>query len=487
VGRLLSLVWLLRALIVLGLAAMAYYLSWWAEGGRITSPLLALALVLAAFYQWTQLLGSWAIYAAARKPEEPPAFPHANPSLDVFVTACREPHDLIKTTLEAAVALRGEHRTWLLDDGADYRLAELAGRLGAGYLTRTDRADAKAGNVNAALARTDGEVVVLFDADHVPAPDFLERALGHFADPKVGFVQVMLSFSNEGESWFARAANETCLDFFNSTSIGMDRMGSATMHGSNALVRRTALDSIGGYRPGLAEDLATSLALHARGWKSAYVAEPLAPGLAPPDLSAWFTQQLKWARGVFEVLFASLPRLLPKLTWGQRLCYAVRTTYYLAGPVIAVHMAFTVAVLLAGDRVAQIALQSYLLHLLPLALAGLAIRIVALLCWRHPSVGGLLMWRGTVLVQATWPIYTLAWLMALLRLPLDSRLTPKTRGAGSRSYLLMPQIAAATLLAVAAWLGLSGGKALHIEALLLISVLQIYPQVVLMWQAARTA
>ena len=77
--------------------------------------------------------------------------------------------------------------------------------------------------------------------------------------------------------------------------------------------------------------------------------------------------------------------------------------------------------------------------------------------------------------------------MAVLRLPLDSRLTPKTRSTGSRSYLLMPQIAAATLLAVAAWLGLSGGKALHIEALLLISVLQIYPQVVLMWQAARTA
>ena len=167
---------------------------------------------------------------------------------------------------------------------------------------RSGSRDLKAGNINAALPRTDGEVIAVFDVDHAPEPGFLERSLGHFADPRVGFVQVMLTFANEKKSWFARAASESCLDFFNPTSMGMDRLGSATLIGSNALIRRSALESIGGYRPGLAEDLATSIALHAEGWKSAYVAEPLAPGLAPPDVAAWFTQQLKWSRGVFEIL-----------------------------------------------------------------------------------------------------------------------------------------------------------------------------------------
>ncbi len=363
----------------------------------------------------------------------------------------------------------------------------MAGCLGAGYLTRPGAADAKAGNVNAALTRTHGDIVAIFDADHVPTPDFLERTLGYFADPDVGFVQVMLSFSNESESWFARAASESYLDFFNPTSIGMDRLGSATLHGSNALLRRTALDSVGGYRPGLAEDLATSLAIHARGWKSAYVAEPLAPGLAPPDLSAWFTQQLKWSRGVFEVLHTLFPRLLPQLSWGQRLSYAVRATYYWAGPVIAVHMGFTAAVLLAGNRVAQINLQTYFLHLIPLALVAFAIHITAFRCWRHPSVRGLPLWRPMVLVYATWPVYTLAWLMTLARMPLGFRSTPKKRSARSRTYLLMPQIAAATVLAIAVWFGISGPLTAHLTTLLVVSLLQTCPQVVLLWQAARMA
>ncbi|NIM61665.1 MAG: glycosyltransferase, partial [Acidobacteria bacterium] len=92
--------------------------------------------------------------------------------------------------------------------------------------------DAKAGNINAALRETDADVIVVFDVDHVPEPQFLERSLGYFEDPEIGFVQVMLTFSNGRTSWFARAAGESCFDFFNPTSMGMDRLGSATLIGS---------------------------------------------------------------------------------------------------------------------------------------------------------------------------------------------------------------------------------------------------------------
>src|SRR4051794_3317980 len=100
----------------------------------------------------------------------------------------------------------------------------------------------------------------------------------------------MLTFDNASESWVARAAAESTLDFFNATGIGMDGLGIATLVGSNVLIRRAAFSSIGGYRPGLAEALVTSLPIPAAGWQSRYVAEPLAPDLAPPNLPAWFTQ-----------------------------------------------------------------------------------------------------------------------------------------------------------------------------------------------------
>jgi cellulose synthase (UDP-forming) len=475
----------IRGLVLIALAASAYYFSWWSAGGRIASPPLALALLLAGVYHWAQILSSWVIYlAAARRPAPRHDLPVGWPTVDVFVTACGEIPDLVERALGAAVRMRGQHRTWLLDDGKDPRLERLSERLGAGYLTREGSKDAKAGNLNAALARTDGEIVVIFDVDHAPEPDFLERSIGPFSGPDVGFVQVMLSFANDRENWFARAASESCLDFFNPTSIGMDGLGGATLIGSNALIRRRALESIGGYKPGLAEDLATSLALHAGGWRSVYVAEPLAPGLAPADLNAWFTQQLKWARGVFEVLLTAYPRLVGRLSWGQRLSYGVRMTYYWVGGVAALHMLFTAGVLIGGERIARVDLQSYIVHFLPLVLATFAVRQAALVVWRHASVRPRFLWRAAALVYATWPVYALAWVMALLRVPLRFHATPKGPEATRRAAWLVPQLGAVALLGIALPFG-AEHPPVQLVILFAFCALQALPQVVLLWQAVR--
>jgi len=479
--------WLVRILVVMAVAATVYYFSWWGRAGRIESVLLAGALLVAGAYHWMQLLVSWCIYLCARRRPDPPRQASDAPSVDVFVTACNEPYELVERALRAVTAMRGTFRPWLLDDGEDPRLARLAERLGVGYLTRTDRIGAKAGNINAALRRTDGDVVVIFDLDHAPKPEFLERTLAHFADPEVGFVQVMLTFENQGQSWYARAAAESALDFFNPTSIGMDALGSATLIGTNAVVRRKALESIGGYRPGLAEDLATSIELHAAGWKSVYVAEPLAPGLAPADTRAWFTQQLKWSRGVFEVLLTAYPRLWPRLTMRQRMCYAVRTTYYWIGPVTALHMAFTVGVLLAGEAVARVNLGEYIVHFLPLVACTLAIRLAALWTFRHPSVRMVPLWRAFMLIYSSWPIYTLAWFMAVLRVPLEFRLTPKARNGRTDWNWLAPQALASAAIAMSLLAALIAGTTPHVEILLGFCVVQALPQIVLLWHSAKSA
>jgi cellulose synthase (UDP-forming) len=457
-------VWCLRFLVGLGIASLAFYFSWWVGHGRISSPVLAAGLALAAAYHCFQMLGAWFFYLMARRRPEPP--PPPGLTVDVFVTACGEEVELVRRALGAAIALRGEHRTWLLDDGPDPRLAHLARELGTGYLTRPDRRDAKAGNLNAALRRTSSDVIAIFDVDHVPTPEYLERTLGYFADPRIGFVQVMLTYGNANQSWVARAAIESSLDFHNPTSMGMDGLDTVTMHGSNSLVRRAALESIGGYKPGLAEDLATSVALHAAGWRSAFVPEPLAPGLVPVDIGGWFTQQLKWARGVFETLLTEYPALFRSLTWAQRLAYAVRATYYWVGALVFVHLLFLVAALLFGQRMVRASFEEYLVHYAPLAISFFLIRGLARRLWRHPSTPTRLEWRGILLVYATWPIYTLAWVMALVRAPLRFRMTPK-HGQGEPSQLwLLPQLFFVVLLAASVLHALSARGA---DELLLIS------------------
>jgi cellulose synthase/poly-beta-1,6-N-acetylglucosamine synthase-like glycosyltransferase len=431
-------IWLIRFLFAGGLLALVYFLSWWLDNQRWRSPLLLLVLASALVYSLVQMVANWWLYLVARPPQPAPPRP-AGLTVDVFIPAWSEKLELIEQTLSAACKMRGDHHTWLLDDGDDPRLAELAMRLGAGYLTRPDRKDFKAGNINAALARTNGDILVIFDIDHTPHPDFLERTLGHFQDPRIGFVQVMLSFSNFEQSWVARASTETSLDYYNPTSLGLDYYRSVTLMGSNALLRRTALECIGGYRPGLAEDLATSIALHAAGWDSAYVAEPLAPGLAPPDLTAWFVQQLKWARGVFELLLTAYPGNFKRLNNGQRFSYAVRMTKYWIGPAVAVHLFSTIAILIFEDQATRDAFHSYLLHLSPLILCDMALRAVALHTWRHPSVRGLSFFSAVVLIYSSWPIYLLAWGMALFRTPLSFRPTPKTRSGRVNLLWLLPQ------------------------------------------------
>ena len=440
-------VWCLRFLVGLGIASLVFYFSWWLGEGRITSPALAVGLALAALYHCFQMLGAWFFYLIARRRPDPPPRP-TGLTVDVFVTCCHEEIEFVRRTLVAAIALRGPHRTWLLDDGHDPRLARLAHDIGAEYLTRPDRNNAKAGNLNAALPRTDGDVIAIFDVDHVPAPEYLERTLGHFAAPRVGFVQVMLTYGNARQSWIARAAIESSLDFHNPTSMGMDGLDTVTMHGSNSVVRRAALESIGGYKPGLAEDLATSVALHAAGWRSVYVPEPLAPGMVPVDVVGWFTQQLKWARGVFETLLTEYPSLFRRLSWGQRLAYAVRATYYWVGALVFVHLLFLVAALLFGQRMVRVEFEEYLIHYLPLAISFFLIRGLARRLWRHPSTPARLEWRGILLVYATWPIYTLAWAMALVRAPLGFRMTPKLSQREPSPLWLLPQLIFVVLLAL---------------------------------------
>jgi len=439
--------WLVAAAVAFGVAATGVYACWWIVYAPAYGWAMLPVAAFVAFYAVAQLYCAWFLYLHVAVPH--PAAPPEGGGVDVFVPVFDEPAELVERTLRAAVAMHGAHRTWLLDDARHEQFAEIAARAGAGYLRRDDHAGAKAGNVNAALARTEGAFVTVFDVDHVPDPDFLEVALAHASDPSVGFVQSGVAFRNREESFIARATVDQAVDIYGPTSMGMYGSGAALVWGSHTTFRRAALASIGGYQTSLAEDLLTSMRLHAAGWRSVYVPSVHARGLVPSDLRSLTKQQLKWARGVFGVLVEAFPALAKRMAVSQSAAYLVRLTYYLIGPLFLLHALAVLAVLLAGDAGARLDFARYLASAAPLGAAVLLVRAVTNRVWNpQRAARGVNPW-GYALACALWPVYTVALVCAVLRVPIPHLATPKERNPRPRPLLALPQMVLLTALLAA--------------------------------------
>ncbi len=374
-----------------------------------------------------QLFFVWYLYSRFKKRKIPEA--PIGLSVDVFVAAYNEPMWIVERALQAARNINYSHVTYLLDDSPEGVYKDLAERLKTEYLTREGNLHFKAGNINSALERTSGELIAIFDIDHAPDPEFLDRTLGFFDDERIGFVQVMESFCNAEENLIAEASAQTAVEYFNITLTCKDQVGACSHHGSNAVIRRKALESIGGYRPGLAEDLETSIAIHSRGWKSAYVCEPLAPGLTPSSFQAFCKQQLKWSRGVFEAAWNSFrEKSFFKLTWHQKLSYGVRFYYYIVGFSFFCGMSFTLLYLFRQDAVVY---EGFLARLLSLSVISLLIRYVMLrACGTEPLARKGVHFKGASLVLSIWPIYVLSLICTLARIRIPFISTPKESGSG---------------------------------------------------------
>jgi len=254
-------------------------------------------------------------------------------TVDVLITVYGEPVDTVRRTVEAAVAIRGSHKTWVLDDGACDAIQQLAHDLGARYVRRLSSHGAKAGNVNHGLSLAKGEFFVVLDADFVPHPDFIEQTLPFFTDHKLAFVQSPQAYGNAGTSTIAKGASYMQAVFYRFIQPGRNRFNAAFCVGTNVMFRRAAIDDIGGmYTDSKSEDVWTSLMLHEAGWRTVFIPEVLAVGDAPESVEAYSKQQLRWATGGFEILFKHpLFSKRSNLTMDQRIQYFVTATFYLAG------------------------------------------------------------------------------------------------------------------------------------------------------------
>jgi cellulose synthase (UDP-forming) len=329
--------WVRRIACVLAGGAGLYYIAW-----RLLFTLNPGALWVAiplwaaeAFGLVSSLLFFFTVWNTRSR--RPAAAPPQGLRVDIFIPTYNEPMWMVRRTVLGALDVRYPHETYLLDDGRRPEAEALARELGCHYITRSTNEGAKAGNLNHALRQTSGDFVAVFDTDHVPMPEFLDRTLGYFEDDGLAFVQSpqefynVDSFEHRTDRSGRRTWHEQSL-FYRVIQPGKDRWNSSFFCGSCGVIRRRAIEDVGGFATEtVTEDMHTSMRMHARGWRSAYHNEVLALGLASQTATPYHVQRLRWGQGAMQVmrregLFGSRG-----LRMRQRLNYFASALHYFVG------------------------------------------------------------------------------------------------------------------------------------------------------------
>lgn len=250
------------------------------------------------------------------------------PTVDVMIPSYDEPAFILRRTIIGCQALDYPcKKVYLLDDTRRPEIKALAAELGCEYLSRNDNQYAKAGNLNHAIAKTTGDLIVVFDADFVPTTNFLTRTVGFFQDPQLALVQTPQSFYNPDP--IARNLGlENILTpeeevFYRQIQPIRDGAGSVICAGTSFVMRRSALAQAGGFvTDSLSEDYFTGIRIAAQGYKLIYLDEKLSAGLAAENITAHAIQRLRWARGTLQAFFIkSNPLTIPGLNPLQRLAH----------------------------------------------------------------------------------------------------------------------------------------------------------------------
>jgi len=265
--------------------------------------------------------------------------PDPAPSVAILVPARHEPKEVLAATFRAVQSMVYSNKeVYFLDDSSDEKYLreaeELAVALNLKLFRRKIRRGAKAGVINDCVKSLDHKYIVIFDADQCPMSGFLSATIPFMeADPKLAFVQTPQFYSNLGFSRVSLANNIQQAVFYEYICEGKSATEAMICCGTNVVLRREALTGAGGLDEStVTEDFATSVKLHAQGWKTLYYNHVLCFGMGPEDLGSYFQQQNRWAIGNVGVLRKILKRLFcaPKsLRFGQWLEYFITGSYYL--------------------------------------------------------------------------------------------------------------------------------------------------------------
>lgn len=305
------------------------------------AELYAIATLLLSFFQTLRIRDRKSI-PLDQWPQE------SWPNVDIYIPTYNEDVAIVRKTVLGALNIdypADKKVVYVLDDGRAEKYKErrenlraMCAELGCTMLTRDNNEHAKAGNINTALDKTDGQLVLILDCDHIPVRGFLQETVGFFFDKKVALVQTPHWFYNPDP--FERnlltqgqipVGNEL---FYKVLQKGNDFWNAAFFCGSAAVIRRKYLVDIGGIATEtVTEDCHTSLRLHSLGYRTVYYDKIMVAGLAPEKFSSYVGQQVRWARGMAQILRIENPLFNRKLNLrlSQRLCYFSATSHFFFG------------------------------------------------------------------------------------------------------------------------------------------------------------
>ncbi len=326
------------AMLIVGLLICGRYLLWRAEHSlnfvEPVGPFISITLLAAEFYCFsTVVLLLLQVGLASPRSHRTERAAEFAPPVDIFVPIYSESLVILEKTLIAAQSMHYRNKTvYVCDDSHRESVAALADALGAVYV-RGPKRHAKAGNINNALAQSTGELAVIFDTDHIPVRTFLDETVPFFSDPQMGFVQTAHHFYNSDIFQAALGTGEAVPNeqdvFHHAIQSARNNWGGAFFVGTGAVFRRKALEDVGGLLlMSITEDIHTSQHLHAKGWKSQYVAKNLAVGLNAENLSSYLVQRTRWMQGCLQVFFKDNPLFTRGLPARHRLGYFASQYYF---------------------------------------------------------------------------------------------------------------------------------------------------------------
>lgn len=335
----------LLCLMVISFIISARYMFWRAgstlnleHAGDALCPLILFAAECYTFV--IMILGYVQLSAPLeRKPVPITLKPADFPSVDIFIPTYDEPLYVVKPTVLGALNLdwpADKLNVYILDDGTREEFRDFAAAAHCGYIVRREHNHAKAGNINHAMTKTHGDFIAIFDCDHVPVRAFLQITLGIMInDTNTALVQTPHHFYSQDP--FERNLDIHTLPsenglFHDFIQKGNDLWNAVMFCGSCAVMRRSALERIGGIAVDtVTEDAHTSLKLARLGYNSAFIGMPLTAGLSTETLSAHIAQRIRWARGMIQIFRLENPLSGRGLTPAQRICYLNAMLHFLHG------------------------------------------------------------------------------------------------------------------------------------------------------------
>jgi len=428
----------LRLMIFMGIFSMGFFLYSMLQKNVISYWPLYVLLMITLFYYSFKFLHEWYHYFSISAHQKPVATRLY--TVDVLTTYCAgEPFDMLEQTLEAIQNITYPHVAWCCDEANDPQVKALCEKLGINHVTRTDKKNAKAGNINNALQFARGEICLVLDPDHIPEPGILDEIVPYFDDASIGFVQIIQAYYNQTDTLVAKGAAQQTYQFYGPVMMTMNTYGTVQAIGANCTFRRTALNSIGGHAAGLAEDMHTAMRMHAAGWRSVYVPSILTRGLVPATMSSYYKQQLKWSRGTWELFVTAFPELFTRFTWRQKLHYFTIPFHYLGGLIFLINFLIPVISLFTGYIPLQMDVFNFLLAAFPLFCMGLFIRHYVQKWVAEETDRGFHI-VGGILQIGTWWIHSVGFIYTIFRKKVPYIPTPKNDSDSLPLHLSIPNI-----------------------------------------------